>query len=185
MKKLLFALFALALFSPLAWANVPYGPNCDVSADALNGVVLCPDVPGVINQSIVLMTIRNQADNPIANAAVNVQFGSGPFCFCATMNYNTTTDANGRASLTLRGGGCLRGIDQAAVIRANGGVVRDYLNAKSPDWDGATGNCSVNIGDVVRFVSHDLCFDFANDGTVDLTDYVVFSAGYTPSHHCP
>lgn len=186
MKKLLSALFALALCSSMALATVPYPPNCSVDADALSGVVLCPDVPSVIPQSIVNMTIRNQANNPIANAAVNIQFAAGPMCFCTSMNYNTTTDASGKASLTLRGGGCMRGVTDAAVIRANGVVVRTYSNAKSPDWDGAAGNCTVNLADAVRFVGPptDLCFDFASDGSKDLGDVVVFTAGFTPGHSC-
>jgi hypothetical protein len=190
MKKLLSALFALALCSSMALATVPYPPNCTVSPwDGYNGVVLCPDTPGSpIGQSVGTLTVRNQANNPIANAAVIISFlATGPFCFCSDMVYSTTTNGSGMATLTLRGGGCVRGTDGAALIRANGVQIRDYYNAKSPDWDGVAGNCTVSGPDAVRFamVPKDLCFDFDNSGSVDIGDYVVFTSGLTASHNCP
>lgn len=185
MKKLLSALFVLALCSTMAFATVPYPPYCVVSpCDALNGVVLCPDNPAPIPASIVNMTIRNQSNNVIPTASVNITFGAGPFCFCNTMQYNTTTNANGYAQLVLRGGGCLNNVDQAAVIRANGTVVRNYRNAKSPDWDGANGSCVVNLSDYVRYNTHDLCHDYNNDGLVNLSDLVLFTSGFSPGHSC-
>jgi len=187
MKKLLSALFALALCSSLAMATVPYPPNCVVSpCDALLGVVWCPDNPSPIANSIVTLTIRNQANNPIANAAVNVAFGTGPLCVCGTMVYNTTTNSSGVAVLTLRGGGCIKNTDLACVFRANGVVVRDFQNLKSPDWDGAAGNCLVNLSDLVVYArGNDLCFDFNNNGILDITDFSIFASAYTPAHHCP
>ena len=187
MKKLLSALFALALCSSMALATVPYPPNCVVApCDAFQGAVLCPDTPSPIPASVVTLTIRNQANNPIANAAVNVTFGTGPLCVCPTMVFNTTTNGSGIATLTLRGGGCIQNTDLACVFRANGVVVRDFLNLKSPDWDGAAGNCIVNLADLVRFApGTDLCFDFNNNGLVQLDDVVIFVSGYTPAHHCP
>jgi hypothetical protein len=185
MKKLLSAFIGLALFSSLAMATVPDPPKCSVTpCDALNGVVLCPDQPSAIASSIVNMVIRNSSNNPINNAAVNISFGSG-LCFCASMVYNTTTNAQGQATLTLRGGGCLTGVSGAAVIRANGVVVRSYSNAKSPDW---APNCDrrVDLGDLIRFAPRtDLCFDFDNVGGVDLGDIIIFTSGYTPAHSCP
>jgi len=185
MKKLLSALFALALFSSMALATVPYPPYCVVQpCDALNGVVLGPDNPAPIPASIVNMTIRNQSNNVIPSASVNITIASGPFCFCNTMNYNTTTNNSGFAQLTLRGGGCLRNTDNAAVIRANGSIVRNYRNAKSVDWDGAAGNCRVDLSDYIRFSTRDLCFDFDNDGDVDLSDQILFTSGFSPAHLC-
>jgi len=193
MKKLLSALFALALCSSMALATVPYPPNCAVTPwDGLNGVVLCPDNTylgqNIIPASFGTLTVRNQANNPIANASVIVSFlPAGPYCFCPSMVYTTTTNGSGVANLTLRGGGCVRNTDQACVIRANGVVIRDYYNAHSPDWDGVAGDCHVNGADAQRFamVPKDLCFDFDNSGTVDLGDYIVFTSGLTASHNCP
>ena len=90
------------------------------------------------------------------------------------------------AVITLRGGGCIRNTDLACVFRANGVVIRDYENLKSPDWDGVAGNCVVNLADLVRFAPNtDLCFDYNNSGGVDLSDVVTFVSGFTPAHHCP
>jgi len=185
MKKLLSALFALALCSSMALATVPYPPYCTVSpCDALNGVVMGPDNPTVIPASIVNMTIRNSSNNVIPSASVNFTLGAGPFCVCNTMQFNTTTNNQGYAQLILRAGGCLRNVDQAAVIRANGSIVRNYRNAKSPDWDGAAGNCLVNLADLVRFVARDLCDDYDNNGNVDLGDAVIYTSGFSPAHSC-
>lgn len=185
MKKLVSALFALALFSSMALATVPYPPYCVVTpCDALNGVVMCPDTPAPIPASIVNMTIRNQSNNVIPNASVNITIASGPFCFCNTMVYNTTTNNQGYAQLTLRAGGCLQNVDQAAVIRSNGAIVRNYRNAKSPDWDGAAGNCRVDLADYLRFVARDLCHDYDNTGVVDVSDFVLFASGFSPGHIC-
>jgi hypothetical protein len=186
MKKLLSALFALALCSSMALATVPYPQNCVVSpCDALNGVVICPDAPSVIPASIVTLTIRNQANNPIPNAAVNVTFGAGPLCICTTMVYNATTIANGTCTLTMRGGGCIDGGADAAVFRANGVIVRTFINVKSPDWDGAAGSCQVNLPDLIRFVPRtDNCFNFDNAGGNDIGDTILFTSGYSPAHFC-
>lgn len=184
MKKLLSALIALALCSSVAMATVPDPPKCTVApCDALGGVVLCPDTPAPILSSIVNLVIRNSSNNPINNAAVNIAFGTG-LCFCQSMVYNTNTNSSGQATLTLRGGGCLRGVADAVVIRANGVIVRTYLNAKSPDW--APGcDLRVNLSDVIRFTPRtDLCFDFDNNGNVDLGDLIIFTSGYTPAHSC-
>jgi len=172
----------------MALATVPYPPNCSVAPwDGFNGVILCPDTPSVISYTQGTLVIRNQANNPIQNASVIITFlSSSVWCFCGTMTYTTTTDNTGTAYLTLRGGGCIQNTDQAAVIKANGVVIRDYYNAKSPDWDGVAGNCHVAGPDAVRFagVPKDLCFDFNNTGLVEVADYVVFVSGLTPSHNC-
>lgn len=186
MKKLLSSLLALALCSSVALATVPDPPKCTVDpTDALNGVVLCPDQPAPIPASIISMVIRNSSNNPIPNAAVNIAFASG-LCFCQSMVFNTTTNALGQATLTLRGGGCVNATG-AAVIRANGVIVRSYDHAKSPDWDGAGCNLAVDLSDLIRFTTSppDLCFDFDNDGDKDLSDTILFTSGYTPAHSCP
>lgn len=185
MKKLLSALFALALCTTAAFATVPFPANCTVTpCDALNGLIGCPDSPTVIPQSVVTLTIRNQANNPIPAAAVNLDLAD-PLCICTTMVFNTTTNGVGVATMTMRFGGCLRGVADAAVFRANGVIVRTYVNVKTPDWDGAAGTCAVNLADLIRFVPRtDLCFDFDNSGAVDLGDIIVFTAGYTPAHSC-
>jgi len=185
MKKLLLSLLALALCSSVVMATVPDPPKCTVTpCDALNGVVLAPDQPSPIPASIVTLTIRNSSNNPIPNAAVNASFANG-LCFCQSMVFNTSTNAQGVATMTLRGGGCLAGVSGAAVFRANGVIVRSYNNAKSPDW--APGcDLTVNLGDLIRFAPRtDLCFDFDNLGTVDLGDVIIFTSGYTPGHLCP
>jgi hypothetical protein len=188
MNKLIPAFLALALFSSMAWAGGIPVLNVTVTPwDALNGVVLCPDLPSPIPASVGTVTVHDEANNPVANQPVTITFLSGgPFCFCSDMSYTAMTNYDGVAVLTLRGGGCVRNTDFAAIITCGGVLIRDYQNAKSPDWDGVRGNCTVNLSDLVAFsrVPSDLCFDFNNDGRVDTSDLVIFTSGFTPAHHC-
>jgi len=146
-------------------------------------VVLAPDVPSPIPSSIGTLTIRNSNNQPINNAAVNITFGSG-LCYCATMNFNATTNAQGVATLTLRGGGCIDNVANAAVIRANGVIIRAYNNAKSPDW--APGcDLRINLSDLLRQSPlNDPCHDYDNNGVQNLSDILLFTTGYTPAHSC-
>ena len=190
MKKPLFVLFALALVSSAA-SSAPQGPLyppfCSVSpCDALGGVVICPDSPSPIPVSVVTVTVRDKGNNPLPAAAVAVVFGPGNLCLCPSMVYHAVTDNQGMATLTLRGGGCVQGQSDACLFLANGVIFRNFENVKSPDWDGTSGNCSVNLADFVRFAGgSDLCVDFHNVGGIDLSDIVTFISGFTPSHHCP
>ena len=85
------------------------------------------------------LTIRDADNRPFEYALVSVSFGAGPLCICPTMVFNTATNTSGVATLTLRGGGCIQHTDLACVFRANGVIIRDYQNLKSPDWDGIAG----------------------------------------------
>ena len=67
MKKLLSALFLLALCSSLAMATVPDETKCTVTPD-LNGG--CLIAPGTLTGTTLTITVRNSSNNPIPNAAV-------------------------------------------------------------------------------------------------------------------
>ena len=69
MKKLLSALFVLALCSSVAMATVPDPSNCEVTPDLNNGVLICPDNPVLLNGTTYTITVRNADNNPIPNAA--------------------------------------------------------------------------------------------------------------------
>lgn len=47
--------------------------------------------------SIVGMTIRNQANEPMPLAAITIQFGAGSPPFCKSLLRNTTTNGSGYA----------------------------------------------------------------------------------------
>ncbi len=183
MKKLLSALFVLALCSSVAFATVPDPTKCSVTpADALNGLVLAPDSPAPIPASVYTVTVRNADNNPIPNAAVEFLFGTG-IRICTTAQHTGTTNTLGQVVITLRGGGCATGAG-AATVKANGITIRPYVNAKSPDYDGAVGNGIVNLADFVNYGAGNACHDYNNDGLVNLSDLVLFASAYSPQHSC-
>ena len=168
---------------------VPYPPACTVQpADGFNGVVIGPSSPAPIPASVEDIVIQGQGNVPIADASVYVYFGNG-IRLCPGAVYSGATDSQGHLRLALNGGGCISGLDQACIIRANGIVVRDYQNVKSPDFDGVSGDGRMNLGDLVEFVresnSHGVCHDYDNSGSYSLLEFTIFASAFTPAHHCP
>lgn len=186
MKKLLSALFVLALCSSVALATVPDPTKCVVApADALNGLVLAPDTPAPIAASIYTLTIRNSANNPINNANCTIEFPPPTNTrFCTTAVNSGTTNASGVCIITLRGGGCTNGTG-VGLVKANGVVIRSLNHVKSPDWDGAAASGSMTLADLLAFKSTTIgCHDYDNTGTMTLADLLIFSGAYVPPHSC-
>lgn len=155
--------------------------------DALDGMFLVPDQPTAIPASIAEITVRNNVNAPIENAAVTVEVGaSNPICPGAVLV--GTTNSSGRCDIVLAGGGCVDQVALAGVIRANGVVIRAYSNVKSPDADG---NLRVDLADLVSFSAEFLganqedCHDYDNDEETGLSDLVLFSQAFVPGNHCP
>jgi len=189
MKKLLSALFVLALCSSVALATVPDPSKCTVvPADALNGVVTCPDNPGPIAATVYTITVKNSANNPIPNAAVAIEFPVPTNIRNCTSAQNTgTTNTSGICIITLRGGGCqvTSGAVYACLVKANGVVIRSYYNAKSPDYDGVGPNGTVNLQDLLAFRNPTPgCHDYNNDTFMNLQDTLIFAPAYSPLHSC-
>lgn len=183
MKKLLSALFVLALCSSVAMATVPDPTKCSVSpADVLLGVVLSPDSPAPIPASVYTVTVRNADNNPINGAAVEFLFATG-IRVCTTAVHTGSTNSQGIVTITLRGGGCVTG-SGACRVKANGVEIRNFVNAKSPDYDGAAANGVVNLSDLVNYGTGNLCHDYDNNGAVNLSDLVLFASAYAPQHTC-
>jgi hypothetical protein len=136
MKKLLSALFLLALCSSLAGASVPDPLNCTVGP--LMGDPLVPSSqvaflsPAPILGTSITITVRNNANVVIPNASVSVTFNT-EIGVCSSAVHTGTTNTLGQCFLTLKGGGCQTGIAAACVIRANGISIRELLNVRSPD----------------------------------------------------
>jgi len=146
--------------------------------------VLAPDQPDPVAATVVQFSIRNWNNEPIRDPVVVFEPGPG-LRFCVGMGFSTIGDEEGRATMVLRGAGCLQDVSGAARFRANGVIIRDYRNAKSPDWDGSGANGQVDLADLVRFSSFtDSCFDFNNNGGIDLGDTIIFTNGFSPAHRC-
>jgi hypothetical protein len=115
-------------------------------------------------------------------AAAGAASGSVPYPpYCSVL-------PEGRVILDFAAGGCIPETDHACVIRAEGVVIRDFRNVKSPDFDGAGGNHVVDLSDLEEFNRErgsGGCHDYDNNGVVDLRDLVIFASGFSPGHHCP
>jgi len=191
MKKALIAFVCLALSSAVAMADVPDPNQCSVTpSDALNGVICCPNIPSALTESINTITVKNQNGNAIANASVVVLLtASNPTCPAAVLT--ATTNASGVATITIAASGCAKAVPSACVVKANGVTIRTYVNAKSPDYDGAGGNGSVGIADLVSFanefngITPPGCHDYTNDGATGIGDLVPFGSAFSAARHCP
>jgi hypothetical protein len=201
MKKLLFALVALALSSGLALATVPDPAQCSViPCDNLGppgegGVVVCPGTPTCIPAAFVTLTARNTAGNVIPNALVTVSFGAmPPIAGCPTPDlppWDGQCDGNGVWSKCFNAGGCLSAANACQIV-VNTVPIRNYVNVKSPDWNGGAAGLTVDGGDFSNFLSFFQppsqpggCHDYDNDGDTDLGDFVIFAGAISPAHGCP
>jgi hypothetical protein len=192
MKKLLSALFVLALCSSVAMATVPDPSNCEVTPDLNNGVLICPDNPALLNGTTYTITVRNADNNPIPNAAVvfelDVNVG-----ICTTFVDNATTDANGVATIILRGAGCISNQANAAVVKANGIIIKSFNNVKSPangapdfnaPLEAVDTSALVAFADTFNGIAFGDCHDYDNTGTCDAGDLPFFGDAFSNFNNC-
>jgi hypothetical protein len=190
MKKVLIALFAVTVCSMIAMADVPDPANCSVTpSDALDGAVLCPASPSAIDASVNTIVVHNGDDDPIPGASVEVLF-TALNNICPSAVLTGTCDSTGTVTITFEGGGCAHVVPSAAVVKANGVTIRDYQNAKSPDYDGASGNGTVDLSDLIDFSNQFLdvepneCHDYDNNGNTGLEDLIVFGGPFLNLNQC-
>ncbi len=195
MKKLLSALFVLALCSSVAMASVPDPSNCEVTPDQNNGVMVCPDgnFPTPLPASVITVTVRNSANNPIEGAIVEVDFHSN-IEICTSFENGVLTNASGVAQLTLAAAGCVHNVPNAAVVRANGIIIRTFNFVKSPANGSATDNAPLNTVGTAALVAfggafngvttNPICMDLDNDGAVAVSDLVPFGVAYNRAYSC-
>lgn len=190
MKKVLFSLLGLALASTVASADVPDPSFCTViPADNLNGLVLAPNLPSYIPASINVVTVKNNTNAPISGAAVVLTLGANN-TLCGSTVLTGTTNGSGQTTLSLGGGGCAHNIALSGILKANGVTIRSFANVKSPDYDGAAGNLSVQLADLIKFSNEFLdvdvnqCHDYDNDANTGLSDLIVFSPTFTNPNSC-
>ncbi len=171
-------------------SDIPVAAYCVVEpADALNGLVLAPDLPTPVPASVIDIYVRNASNNPMAQAGVEVRLEDG-IVLCSSTVLTGTTDANGYLRLTLAGSGCLDDQSLSGVIKANGVTIRNYRNVKSPDYDGGGGDRVVDLADLISFSGEFLegqggCHDYDDDGTTDLGDLIIFSPTFVNGNNCP
>jgi len=151
--------------------------------------VLAPNLPAPIPASINVVTVRNNANAPIAGAAVVLTLGASSV-LCGSTVLTGTTNGAGQTTLSLGGGGCAHNVALSAIVKANGVTIRSYSNVKSPDFDGASGNLTVQLADLIKFsnefldVDPNQCHDYDNDTNTGLSDLIVFSPTFTNPNSC-
>lgn len=197
MKKLLSALFLLALCSSLAMATVPDPTKCTIEgllgpAGGLPSTKVALIAPGPLSGTALTITVRNTSNNVIPNASVQVVF-AGSILICQNAVHSVTADNNGVAHINLRGGGCLTGQVDACVIVSNGVDLLSVSNVRSPDNASHTGcvpSLSVAIGDLTFFADEFLhvapagCHDYDNTLVVDISDLPYFGDAFVASLQC-
>ncbi len=195
MKKLLSALFVLALCSSVAMASVPDPSNCTVTPDLNNGVVVCPDgnFPTPLPASVMTVTVRNSANNPIEGATVEVDLHSS-IALCTSFVNNAITNASGVAQITLAAAGCVHNVQNAVIVRANGIIIRTFTYVKSPANGSASDNLPLPLIDGSAFVPfaasfngvepNFVCMDFDNDGSCDGGDLVIMALAFNRAYGC-
>ncbi len=177
----------LCLCGTLARAAIPDPEDCSVEpCDTIDSVTLCPhrDDPG--EYFAINVHLADHGHSPIPYARVEVILGyPNAHYVCPAAQFVYYADANGDARLTLPVGGCVLGEAGAFVIRVEGVDIRSYGDVRSPDFDGSQGDGQVTLADFMAFGAErrscsgeDCCFDFNNNGVMELADQVVFSAGW-------
>jgi hypothetical protein len=188
MKKLLAALFVLALCSSIAMGSVPDPDKCTVLPNLNDGCLICPGNPSPINGTTYTVTVRNNNNDLIPDAVVEFQFDAN-IGICDDAQHTVTATA-GVAIVTLKGGGCVTtgGCD----VKANGQLIHSFTNCKSPD-NGANHasfpDGDVGIGDIGPFGDEfngpeDDCHDYDNTGTTDVGDIGFFGDAFSAHNVC-
>lgn len=167
-------------------------PNCSEvhPSDELVGLVVSPSIDHPSPASILHIVLRNQTCTlaPGINVVVHLT-ASSPTCPGATLS--GVTDANGEVEIVVAGSGCADGHPSAAVIKAAGVTIRTYVNCKSPDYDGAGGDGSVGLSDLIAFarefngLAPAACHDYNNDASCTLADLTIFGPAFSSAQHCP
>jgi len=197
MKKLLSALFLLALCSSLAAETVPDPAKCTVlvllgppNPTPAQKVALI--APGPLNGTHLTITVRNGNNNVIPGAVVDVFFDQA-IAICSNAIHHVIADNLGVANVDLRGGGCLINFAGACTIVANGATILDVFNVRSPDNASHTASVPdkfVAIGDLTFFADEFLhvaaagCHDYDNTGLVDISDLPPFGDAFVASLQC-
>ncbi len=194
MKKLLYALVVLALCSSVAMASVPSPENSSVATDFNNGVILVPHDgrSAPYAASVLTITVKNSANNPIEGALVEVTL-HGNIALCTSFVPTAVTDASGVAQITLAGAGCVHNTANAAVVRANGVIIRTFANAKSPanmDPDGNSPTASVGLQaltvfqDAFNAAYPGSCTDITNNNETGLGDLTIVVDCFNVAYEC-
>lgn len=191
MRIFLIALVGLALLSGATYASVPDPDMCSVIPPDNMAAPRLIGVPATTGQAAanLTVTIRASDGTAIGNAYVEVILNPtcndpDPLCICTNAVFTGYTSPSGNLTLNMKYGGCCQDVS-SAIIMAEGTPIRAYDIVVSPDYNGANGNCYVQLADFVYFSgrygqSGVPCSNFSGDATESCTlpDFVTFAAVY-------
>jgi len=167
---------------------VPDPANCIVAPDY--GDALLVD-PGGMPGATYTITILNSQGLPFPNAYVRIDLDP-TLHWCAGASQDAITDGNGVCQIEARAGGCFRG-PHAAQVTANGVIIRDYPQVRSPDnasHDIPAADGTVAVSDLPYFAEEFTgaapagCHDYTNDGTVSTSDLPLFADAFKSAISC-
>jgi hypothetical protein len=177
-------------------ADVPWPNNSTIDLEVYGPVPCFPQIAsacpaGDMGNIVVIVTVRNEAGDPIAGMAVEcwVSQPSETFCFCFGEDPQTgITDGEGVVQFVYDNfGGCGYITFEAEAVGVPLGSSGSVFVA-SVDFDGTRGDCRVGLSDFAYFSycfngPYNRCVDYDCDGSVGLADFARFSAHF--GHACP
>lgn len=193
MKKLLSALFLVALCSSVAMATVPVAEYCSVTP--LLGPIgsqVAFLAPGNLSGTTITISVHNGSDVPIDGATVVVSFNS-EIGVCTTATHTAVTAGGGLCTISLRGGGCLSNVLGGCSITANGVEIKNLKWVRSPDNnnhtlsqpDGAVSVADLTyFGDEFKGVVAAECHDYDNNTICNVTDLTYFGDAFKGAMVC-
>ncbi len=197
MKKLLTALFLVALCSTAAMATVPVAEYCTVEPllgpTTPAGQQVAFLAPGNLSGTTITITVHNGSDVPIIGATVNVTFQSDVKTCVTAVHTGVTTAPLGQCTISLRGGGCLSSVLGGCVITANGVEIKNLSFVRSPDNNSHTASQpdgSVSVADLTYFgdefkgVVPAGCHDYDNNNLCNVTDLTYFGDAFKGAMTC-
>lgn len=205
MKKLLSALFLLALCSTIASATVPDPQYCTVSpiyglvgTPAREVVIVAPPYAagtGHLPGTQYTIHVANASNLPIVGASVSISFHAS-IRVCPASLHTGVTDASGDVSIYMTAGGCLTNVAGACVVTANGVEIRNIRGVRSVDNgdhalsqpDGYVDTIDLSIfGAEYKgvYTINPLCHDYDYSLACDTVDLTYFGEGYKRNMQCP
>lgn len=173
---------------PTLLARRGWVPACsELGLRAPAALLLTPE--GTPANELQQIDVCTQEDWPIGGMIYNLSFSSNlvdDLTWDPLQEYPDIaeeTNAEGKVTFSIRGGGCSHAGDANVLCEFSGPVSATWHGAKSPDVDG---DCVVRLDDLLyvqsRLGSSEFCADLDGSGLVDAADVAIVQA--TMGEHC-
>ncbi|MEZ4651639.1 MAG: hypothetical protein R3E97_23125 [Candidatus Eisenbacteria bacterium] len=166
-------------------------PSPDAStiepADALGSLFVTPSRPAIDPGTRNVLTLVGVDGDILADVPVKIVFESDAICVCSDAVLTGRTNADGQFEFITAAGG-YSGTPGSALVVADTVILREFA-VKSPDNDGASGDCVVRLPDLVALSAclERPCieqWDFDNDGVFGLGDLILYGRSFASQQHC-